>query len=58
MKAAQNSFIAKYIFDIPFRIDGEYLVFKLCHQYEEKTLSSDGAHPGEFRRGGDHAGVT
>ena len=53
MKAAHNSLIVEYLFPI----DGANLVYKLCHQYEEKTLSIDGPHFGEFSRGRDHAGI-
>ena len=53
MKVAHNPFIVEYM----SRIDGANLVSKLCHQYEEETLSIDGSHFGEFSRGGDHPGV-
>ena len=50
MKSAQQSFIVQY----RFRIDGANLVFKLCHQYEEKILSLDGPDSREFSRGRDY----
>ena len=53
MKLAQDFLIVEYL----FRIDGANLVSKLCHQYEEETLSIDGSDSPEFRRSGDHPGV-
>jgi hypothetical protein len=54
MKSVHNPLIVEYI----SRIDGANLVSKLCHQYEEKSLSFDGSHSGEFSRSRDHAGIT
>jgi len=53
MNLAHNSFIIVYL----CRIDGANLVPRLCHQYEEKTLSLDGSYSGKFSRGRDHASV-